>query len=139
MAKTYNPKKVAIICGSFAMSGFADGEMVSIAFDEDQWDLKVGTDGEGTRAKSNNTAATVKIMLMQSSDSNPILQAFWASDQASDGGIFPFLMKDNSGKTLYVADQMWIQKQPESKMGKTAESREWTLRTDKMVPYEGGN
>ena len=139
MAKTYNPKKVAIIAGGFGISGFAEGEFITISMDEDQWELKVGTDGEGTRAKSNNYAATVKLMLMQSSDSNAILQAFWNSDRLSDGGLFPLLVKDNSGKSLYAADQAWIQKQPEAKFAKGVESREWTIRTDNLTPFEGGN
>jgi len=139
MAKTYNPKKVAVIAGGFAISGYADGEFVTITMDEDQFDLKVGTDGEGTRAKSNNNSATVKIMLMQSSDSNTILQSFWNSDKISDSGIFPLLIKDNSGRSLYAADQAWIQKQPEAKFGKTTDTREWIIRTDSLIPNEGGN
>lgn len=137
--KTYNPKKVAVIVGGAIMSGFADGEFVTISMDEDQWELKVGTDGEGTRSKQNNNSATVKIMLMQSSDSNVVLQGFWNSDKLSDAGVFPLLIKDNSGKSLYMAEQAWIQKQPEAKFGKAAETREWTIRTDNMIPLEGGN
>lgn len=139
MAKTYNPKKVAVIIGGFTMSGFADGEFVSVAMDNDQWDLKVGTDGEGTRSKSNDFSGTIKVTLMQSSDSNAILQAFWNSDRLSDSGVFPVLIKDNSGKSLYAADQCWVQKQTEGKFGKTVESREWMIRTDNLIPLEGGN
>lgn len=139
MAKTYNPKKVAVIVGGFQMSGFADGEFVTVSMDEAQWELKVGTDGEGTRSKSNNYAGTVKIMLMQSSDSNTILQSFWTADRLSDSGVFAVLVKDASGKTLHAGDQAWIEKQPESKFGKSAESREWVLRCDNLVPFEGGN
>jgi len=138
MAKTYNPKKVAVIVGGFQMSGFADGEFVTVAMDEAQWELKVGTDGEGTRSKSNNFG-TIKIMLMQSSDSNAILQSFWTADRLNDAGVVPVLIKDNSGKTLHAAAQAWIEKQPESKFGKTSESREWVLRSDNLVPFEGGN
>ena len=139
MAKTYNPKKVAVVVGGFIMSGFADGEFVTVTFDEDQFDLKVGTDGEGTRTKMNNFAAVVKINLMQSSDSNAILQGFWTQDRLTDGGVFPVLIKDNSGKSIYAAAQAWIQKQPEAKFAKSAETREWTIRTDNLVAFEGGN
>lgn len=137
--KTYNPKKVAVILGGAIMSGFAEGEFVSVTMDEDQWELKVGTDGEGTRSKQNNDSGTVKVMLMQSSDSNIVLQALWNADKLSDSGLFPLLIKDNSGKSLYMAEQAWIQKQPEAKFAKGVETREWTIRTDHMIPYEGGN
>lgn len=137
--KTYNPKKVAISAGGFIVTGYADGTFVNVEFDEDQWNLAMGSDGEGTRVKSNNYAATITISLMQSSDSNAVLQAFWASDRLSDGGVFPLLIKDNSGKSLYSAEKCWVQKQPPAEFGKEATAREWVLRTDNLVPFEGGN
>ena len=140
--KTYNPKKVAVVVGGptgAVMSGFAEGEFVTVTMDEDKWELKVGTDGEGTRSKQNNNSATVKIMLMQSSDSNLVLQGFLNSDKLSDAGIFPLMIKDSSGRSLYMAEQAWIQKQPEAKFSKGVETREWTIRTDNMIPLEGGN
>ena len=139
MAKTYNPKKVAVICGAFQITGFADGTFVNVEMNEDQWSLQMGTDGEGTRSKSNNFSARVTITLMQSSDSNQILQAFWNSDRVSDAGVFPFLLKDNSGRTLHAAEQMWVVKQPASEFGRESGSREWVLETDNLIPFEGGN
>jgi hypothetical protein len=121
------------------MQGFSDGSMVSIEFNEDQFSLQMGTDGEGTRSKSNNYSARVTISLMQTSDSNQVLQGFWNSDRLSDSGIFPFLLKDNSGRTIYAAEQMWVAKQPSAEFGREAGAREWVLETDNMVPFEGGN
>lgn len=139
MAKTYNPKKVAIICGGFEMRGLADGTFVTVALNEDQWSLQMGTDGEGTRSKSNNYSAQVTVSLMQSSDSNQVLQAFWNSDRLSDGGVFPLLIKDNSGRSLYAAEQAWIKKQPDAELSREASAREWVIETDNLVPFEGGN
>lgn len=139
MAKTYNPKKVAVIVGGFEMKGFADGTFVNIAMNEDQWSLQMGTDGEGTRSKSNNHSAQITISLMQSSDSNQVLQGFWNSDRLSDGGVVPLLIKDNSGRSLWAAEQCWVKKQPDAELGREAAGREWVLETDNLVPFEGGN
>lgn len=139
MAKTYNPKKVAVICGGFALSGFADGTFVNVAMNEDQWSLQMGTDGEGTRSKSNNHSAQITLSLMQSSDSNQVMQAFWNSDRLSDGGVFPFLIKDNSGRSLWAAEQAWVKKQPDAELAREAGAREWVIETDNLVPFEGGN
>lgn len=139
MAKTYNPKKVAVICGGFELKGFADGTFVNIAMNEDQWSLQVGTDGEGTRSKSNNHSAQVTMSLMQTSDSNQVLQAFWNSDRVSDGGVFPLLIKDNSGRSLWAAEQAWIKKQPDAELAREAGAREWVIETDNLIPFEGGN
>lgn len=139
MAKTYNPKKVAVIAGGFLMNGFADGTFVKVAFNNDQWTLQMGADGEGTRSKSNDFSAQVEITLMQSSDSNSILQGFWSSDSLSDSGVFPLLIKDNSGRSLFVAEQAWVKKQPDAEFAKEAGPRVWVLETDKLIPFEGGN
>lgn len=139
MAKTYNPKKVAVICGPFEIKGFSDGSMVSIAMNEDQWSLQMGTDGEGTRSKSNNHSAQITISLMQTSDSNGVLQAFWNSDRLTDGGVFPFYIKDNSGRSIWAAEQAWVKKQPDAALEREAGAREWVLETDNLIPFEGGN
>ncbi len=138
-AKTYDPKQFATICGAFELSGFADGSFVNIEYDEDDWGLYMGTDGGGTRSKSNNHSATITIRLAQSSDSNAILDAFRKSDQFANAGQFPFLAKDNSGTSWYSAESMWIQKPPSADYDRDVTDREWTLRTDNLQSSYGGN
>lgn len=139
MAKTFNLKKVACILGGNIITGFADGDAISIEYDEDHWSLTVGADGEGVRSKSNNLAATITIRLLQSSPANEILQNFWNADKIADNGVFPLMIKDNSGNSVHVAAQAWVQKQAPAKYAKEAAEREWVIRTDELIPNEGGN
>jgi len=138
-AKTYNPKKVAVIVGSFELSGFADGSFVSVEKNEDAWSQKVGTDGEGTRTKSNNRSATITIRLMQSSDSNTILDSFRKLDEFGDAGIFPLTIKDGSGNTIQAAETAWIKKEPSVEYDREATEREWMIETDNLQSSHGGN
>lgn len=138
-AKTYNSKQVAVICGAFPIAGFGDGEFLSIEMNADQWELYMGVDGTGTRSHSNNYSAKIKITVAQSSDSNNVMQAFWNADRLSGSGIFPFMAKDNSGNSLWSAQSAWIMKQPVAKLSGKVEVREWTLETDSLIPFEGGN
>lgn len=139
MLKTYDPKQVAVIVGGKIMQGFADGTFVKLERNEQAFNLKVGVDGEGTRAKSNNRSGKITITLMQSSDSNDELSGFAAADELSNTGAVPVLVKDASGRTLASAVTAWVQKYADAEFAKEAMTRPWTLETDELVIFEGGN
>ena len=138
-AKTYDPSKVQIIVGGFQITGFADGTFLSVARNADAFALYLGTDGEGTRAKSNNKSGRITFTLAQSSDSNAILSGFALADELSNSGIVPVLIKDGSGNSLYSAETAWIVKFPDSEFGKEVGTREWILETDALAVFVGGN
>lgn len=75
--KTYDFKQVACIVGTAIMSGFAEGDdVIAVEFLQEDWQLTMGADGEGTRAKTNNNAARVTIKLQATSDANDLLNAY---------------------------------------------------------------
>jgi hypothetical protein len=138
-AKTYDPSQVAIIVGGFQITGFADGSFLTVARNTDAFALYIGTDGEGTRAKSNNKSGRITLTLAQSSDSNAILSGIAAADELSNSGIVPVLIKDNSGNSLYAAETAWIVKAPDSEFGREVGAREWIIETDNLAVFVGGN
>lgn len=140
-AKVYNPKEVVIVFGPIIVTGFADGTFLSVDFNEDAYSLQVGTDGEGTRSRTNNESATVTFTTMQSSDTNDLLSALHQVDKNTPGGdgIVPLLIKDLQGSSLYAAETAWIKKAPTSEFGREAGPREWTIETDKLVAFIGSN
>ncbi len=137
--KTYDPKQVIVIVDGSQMSGFAEGTFVKVGRHEDAWSLQIGADGEGTRSKSNNKSGTITFTLMQSSDSNVILSALAQLDELSNAGAVAVMVKDNSGSSLYVAEQAWIKKVADSEFGKEAGHREWVLETNILICNVGGN
>lgn len=139
MLKTYDPKQVAVIIGGKIMRGFADGTFVKVERNEQGFNLKVGVDGEGTRAKSNNRSGKITITLMQSSDSNDDLSAFAAADELSNTGAVPVLIKDASGSSLFSAVTAWVQKYADAEYAKEAGPRTWVLESDEILMFEGGN
>lgn len=139
MVLTYDPKQVAMIVGGNIMDGFADGTFIVAERNEQAFNLKVGVDGEGTRAKSNNKSGKVTITLMQSSASNDKLSALAASDELSNTGAVPVMLKDNSGRTLITALTAWVQKYPNSEFGKEVTTRAWVFETDELDIFVGGN
>ena len=137
--KRYSPDEVSVVLAAFIIGGFADGAFVSVAPDEDDWSLTIGSDGSPVRAKSSIRSATITLTLLQTSASNQVLQDFANLDRIAGGGIFPLLIKDNSGNTIHAAEQCWVQRRPDSSFDREVTTREWILRTGAMNSIEGGN
>jgi hypothetical protein len=137
--KQYDPKAISMIVGGKIMSGFADGTFIEVERNEQAFTLKVGVDGEGTRAKSNNKSGKITITLMQSSSSNDALTAFAAADELSNSGAVPSYLKDNLGTTIVAAQTSWVQKYPKIGFAKDVETRQWVLETDDISIFVGGN
>ena len=137
--KTYDFKQVQCILGANILTGFADGDAISMEYESNLFNLTVGADGEATRSKTNNRSAKVTIKLLKTSTANDILNEFYQSDLLSNGGVFPFMLKDSNGVELHAAEKMWIEKEPSAPFGVDAPQREWTLRTHFMVSNFGGN
>ena len=125
--KTFDFKQVAMIFGGRILQGFADGEVITLEPQGDAFSEFVGADGEVTRSKSNNPMWTATIRLSQTSDSNDILMGFFLADQKSNGGVVPFLMKDNNGRTLVSSEQAYIKRAPNLTMGVETGVREWQI------------
>lgn len=138
--KTYDFKQVSVSIGGNLITGFAEGDdAIKVTPDADDWSLSVGADGEASRSKSNNAAATVVITLKQTSDANDVLMGLRNLDRATGKGAVPVFIKDSSGRALHSSDKGWIQKLPEATYGANAGNREWTLRCGEMVHNIGGN
>ena len=138
MAHTYDPKLVSVVVGGFPISGFADGTFVTVERNEDSWTTQIGTDGEGTRSKSNNKSGRITISLMQTSQSNDILAGFEKSDELSNSGQVPVLINDNLGNALHSAETAWVVRPANAEYAREAGPREWILETDRLESFVGG-
>lgn len=140
-AKQYDPKAVTIVVGTLPVSGFADGTFLRIEQNADAFSLQVGSDGEACRTRSNDNSATITLTLMQSSLANDLLSDLHALDKSlpAGAGCVPLQVKDLSGRSMFIAQQCWIKKAPAAEFGREAGPREWTLETDSLIAYHGGN
>jgi len=136
---TYDPSQVSVIFGGQPITGFADGTFVQLERDEDAYALSIGIDGEGTRAKSNNKSGKATLTLQQSSPSNDYLTGIAKLDELRNAGVLPLLIKDNSGRTLAMAEKAYIVKLPASEFSREVSEREWIIQTDRLELFVGGN
>lgn len=124
---TYDPSLVTIAIGGAVMSGFSDGTFVEISRNEPTWNTVVGADGIVTRGKTNNRSGTLTLTLKQSSPSNDVLSALLIADELANGSVFPVLIKDLSGTSLYFSAQAFISSFPTSTFSKDITDRSWVI------------
>jgi len=127
--KTYNSRQVIIALGTHAVTGLADDSFVTIDEKSDGVMSKTGCDGEIARAIDPNEQYTIKLSLLQTSDTNKFLQSKYVLDKRTGEGTFPILIKDLKGGLLFNADVAWVTKQPSRAYGKDTNNREWTIET----------
>jgi hypothetical protein len=136
---TYDPKDVLVIVGGFALSGFAPDTFVEVVRNADAMTLVMGADGQGVRTKSADRSGRITIRLLQTSESNAILDAFANADELDGSGAVPAMVKDNRGLILHAAEQAWVVKKPSSEFGGSeSQPREWVLESDNIAMVEGG-
>lgn len=134
--KTYNPKQVLIACGNHIVTGYADDSFVSIEPASDGTTKKTGCDGEIVRSINPDRSSTVKITLLQTSDSNSYFQEQYNRDQQSGDAIFPIMVQDLMGGLLFSADEAWVPKPSTRVFGKEGQNREWEIHTGESTMDE---
>ena len=139
--KIYDADQVSITFGGVLIeSGYADGQFLSIEWDNPQFSDVAGTDGEVTRSKSNDRRATITVSLMQTSDGNAQLAAIAARDrlEPNGAGVAALQVNDRNGNSLYEAAAAWISQTPNVTFDREATQRDWTIRCENLIDTTGG-
>lgn len=140
--KTYDSNQVIAVFGGVIMAdGREDGDFISIARNEEKYTLRVGADGEAARSRTNNNSTRVTVRLLNTSSANLALSALYNVGEAAGGNanVFPLLIQDLSGNSLYVAEQAWIVQMPAINFGKEVGTVEWVFETPSLAMVHGGN
>lgn len=137
--RTYDASEVVVSIGGVPMSGFTDGTFVEVSRNEPTWNMVVGADGLVSRSKTNNFSGTLTLTLKQTSPSNDVLSGLLAADELSNQGVFPILIKDLSGNSLYFSAQGWISQYANSTFAKEITDRTWTISLADVDVFVGSN
>jgi hypothetical protein len=137
--KTYDPKQVQVVVGGVPIQGYADGTFIRVGRRNVAWEMVTGADGESARAKSNDNSGFIEIELMQTSSSNQHLSNIANADELSNAGVVPIMVKDNSGFSLHVSEQSFIEKKPDAAYAKTNQTRVWRFLCENLQDFHGGN
>lgn len=137
--KTFDPKEVSVIAGTSPITGFASDSFVSIEIDDAQFNDNFGRGGEYARFRINGFKAQVTLTLTQASHSNSTLNSFAILDREKNAGLFPFMIKDSSGKnSIFTCDKAYIEKMATVEYGNENKNREWVIICPNPVTIIGG-
>lgn len=142
--KQYDSNQVTVSYGGHTVQGYADGTFVNVERNNDGYGQVSGADGEVTINTNNDKTGTVTITLMQTSESNAILAAFYeAQELASAAGaplvLQPLLVRNElTGLDLHTAAEAFITKPSAVGYGKESTEREWVIGCPKLNTFAGG-
>ena len=137
----YSADQVNIVWGPIKFDGFGPDTFVKVERNEDSFTPKVGADGEVARTRNLNRTGKVTVTLMQTSSTNPLLQAAIIADEATANGvaIFPLMVKDNSGNALWSAKEAWLTRPASTEGAREVGTREWVLECAQLnspIPFK---
>lgn len=134
----YSADQVLVSWGPIMMNegGRGPDTFCKVERNEDSFKRKAGADGEQVRSRSLDRSGKITMTLMQTSAINARLQAAMLADEASPNGvgIFPLMVKDYGGNTLWVAPETWIVKPAAHEMAAEAGTREWVFECSNLMP-----
>jgi len=136
---TYDPKEKIITFGPVIISGFSDGDYLTIESSSDGFTKRKGADGTIDRINNNVFDYIATLIVTQTSPVNDQLSLIYNSDKLLNTGILPLVVKDLGGTSFFIAPQAWIRKDPNDVNGDSLGSREWVFDTGTATKFTGGN
>jgi hypothetical protein len=137
LQRTYDPQQVIITVGGVIVSGFGDGDFITVSYDEERYNSKAGADGEVARAKNANRMGTFEMTLSATSAANAELSALFNLEML--GGfdvVLPVAVADLSGTSGAFASKCWIKQAPEFTRGKDVADAVWQIAaSDLTISY----
>jgi hypothetical protein len=136
--KVYDPNQLSVIFGVTPINGFAEDTMLSIDVEDPQYNVSTDIHGSATRFKVNKNLAKITITLTQSSPSNDVLSSYVEADRINNSGVFPIMIKDTNGTSLFSSTSAYIEQVPSVEFGNESKTREWVIRATNIVKFIGG-
>jgi len=137
--KVYDSMQVGVIVGTTPINGLVADQAISIEVEDAQYALSTDLDGVSTRSRINKPLAKITLVLTQSSPSNDFLSTFVELDRINNSGIFPLMIKDNNGTSLFTSTAAYIEQVPTSNFAVETNTREWVIRATNITKFVGGN
>lgn len=130
----YDLTQVLCSFGPVQLRGFADGDVVSLEYDEERETAVAGGDGDVVRVRRASRLATATVRLQRGSPAALQLRQLLQSllpplDQ------FPFKIDDIAGLTTYLSPNSWCTGSPAPTFSQDAPVEEWTFKLPKLESF----
>lgn len=136
----YSFKDVICLVAGIPITGFAKAnDCIIVKRRSPVGNLTVGADGKGTFAKSADKSYEITLKLMDTSNSNAVLQEILSTSDYIGTVIFPVQIQNLNGLDRTSCDGAMISMQPDLTQGEDTNVREWVMVTNSADVYVGGN
>jgi Protein of unknown function (DUF3277) len=130
--RAWNVKDLAISLNAVPLSdgGYGEDEVMKLEWEEDQFTVYVGADGEVSRAATNNGLAKVTLTYAHTAAANDRLTALLKADLAATNGAGAgvYSARDVNGRMLVTSERAWVMAYPSVTLGKNIQTIEWPLQ-----------
>jgi len=133
--QNYDPSKLSVVFGGIPIRGFAEGTMFEIELEESRYSEMSDVHGSISRSKINKNTASITLHLLQNSPSNQTLASFLEADRINDNGVFPVIIKDDKGNTIFACAAAYIKGVPKVSYGSEVGAREWVIRASNVSVF----
>ncbi|AWH88024.1 phage structural protein [Limnobaculum parvum] len=138
---TYKGDQVFVTVGPVLISGFSDGDAITVKRAAQLYTTKVGIDGGVARVRNANKSGAIELKLLQTSKVNDELSELFYVDNFNEDGspVLSVSVNDGNGRTLCSAGQAWLKALPEISFGDSVGARSWVLECADLKIFVGGN
>jgi hypothetical protein len=120
--------------------GIAEGTFISISREKRSYTKKMGSDGEGTRVRSNDRSGTVTVTIRGGSATNDKLSTVLdIAENTGLGNLGPLAVDDFTGTSLATSPQAYIEGWPDKEYADDESDNDWTFICHNLVLFHGGN
>lgn len=133
--RTHDSKQVYLsLAGRSISDGRDESEFVTTEYIKEAVTVTHDASGGMTVSRTNSKAATIKIKILQNSDSHRLLEQLYATQEAApNGSPISFELRDILGARVEHAARCAFSKRPSSPYGATVVPVEWELVTDELI------
>ncbi|TQR29392.1 phage structural protein [Brevibacillus brevis] len=122
-AKTYDPNDVTVTVDSVFITGFSE-DMVEVEKAENNYETKVGAQGDVVRTRINNPLGTIKVTLLSSSP-----QVAYLDKLANSGKLVPVsVIYSGTPKETTTATEAYVTKPATRSYANEAADREYEIQ-----------
>ena len=72
------------------------------------------------------------------SPSNDLLSSYVELDRVSNAGVFPLMIKDNNGTSLFTSTAAFVEQVPSVEFANENKNREWVIKATNVTKFIGG-
>ena len=137
MAKVWDANQLSVVFGGFPISGFAEDTGLEIERENPQYTTKTDIHGNVSRSRVNKDMTKITVTLMRGSYSNNILSNFVEMDRLKNSGVFPILITESNGTTLFACTNAFILHSPKTGYGTEEKNVEWIIQASGVTHYIG--